>query len=1203
MTRAAALMLALVIVGCPDDTEPAMVDDAADATVVEDSSGGAAGADVLTGPCTGAGNGDPCDDGDPCTLEDQCASGQCVGGTNDPCDAEGGCRTGTCEPGVGCSYSDIADDTVCQTACFTAASCIGGECVANPAKAVSCPAPSAPCVDSLACDTSTGQCTIEILAAPGTACNSDSDVCTAETCDAAGTCGATGAVDDCKTQLQDNPCWTWTCNKTKGCIQTLFVTGASCDDNNPCTLTDLCIETAIGQQACLGTPVALDDANPCTSDACVDGVVTHKPVDGVACAVLGDPCSDVGLCEAGSCVSKAPCECSEDADCPPPANLCGGAMVCDPSKPVPVCVPDVGSAVLCAPTGNPCVVAFCDPGTGECTTGNASEVPCDDGDQCTVGELCDNGVCSGGQEVNCPAGSSCQEALCTPGVGCHLGPSADADGQTCDDGDACTTGDVCNAGLCLPMSTKQCEDSNPCGASECVGGECVQTPLSDGTPCFDGDPCTGDDACFKGQCTGVGFACDDGLACTLEVCSGDQCLNKNVLKQGTCKIDGACHGAGDPSPESFCQVCSPAVDGFKFTQLEDGSPCGVGGACKGGLCLPQLSFLSLSDLSDPHRYLDVSIDPGDPTHIVALTFDGRLASTDDSGETWTWLCTALGAGPAFGFGADYNAKIVTSGSQTWLTVDTRLMQVIPINGASCPLSSFGAIISIEAGYPQEPIALAPSSGLVYAMSNVGALVQATETFSTDLPGFATPVHLAISPTDEDRMLVVWNDGIYRTSTNKLNWNLVVASGVTGDAQVRFDDVHSGFVIATTGRVSTDDGKTWSDDPAWATEMTALIRGGAGYRLATDGLATWVERAADATDALWLSLDNTSAPHATGRDDLDVRDQTITTIVGHRLRISTDGGETHTLVGSGDGPALQIDWVDGEGLVLYAADAAFRVYRSDDGGGSFSHVWDGTPGWRARLLVNPFAPDHALLLDATPSGYSAVRTADGFKSTSAVVTPSDPVDPRAAFSASDPSRVILESAGALWLSTDGGAAFSALTLPQDHLAASVVMQPGAPAVLLYTRRDEPDSLVRLTDGQPLELLDDVAPALGKQNPAGLAVSGGAIWAIGETGTLARSLDGGDSWAAEGTESPGMQHCPERRLRLADDSTIISWCQTQLTGKDVHVTSDGGQTWSAISYKGDSPLAGYGCPVPADPMVTPDLLIRPCEGRSPVTFNLQ
>jgi hypothetical protein len=265
------------------------------------------GVDGEVGDCEALADGAECDDGDSCTEGDECKSGNCVGGASKVCDSEGQCRTGSCDPEEGCVYEDVENETPCLVACFSVSSCIDGECQPDADTAIKCPEAVDSCVAKLQCDPSTGECTVPIYEAENTACNSDENLCTLEVCSAEGECTDTGDLEACASQQAGNPCWTYSCNQKSGCTANAFVENNSCNDGNPCTVNDICTYIDLQKEACLGQPVDVDDGNPCTDDKCVDGVITHTQIDGLACNP-NDDCSEKGICKAGKCIALSSCE-------------------------------------------------------------------------------------------------------------------------------------------------------------------------------------------------------------------------------------------------------------------------------------------------------------------------------------------------------------------------------------------------------------------------------------------------------------------------------------------------------------------------------------------------------------------------------------------------------------------------------------------------------------------------------------------------------------------------------------------------------------------------------------------------------------------------------------------------------------------------------------------------------------------------------
>ena len=244
----------------------------------------------------------------------------------------------------------------------------------------------------------------------------------------------------------------------------------SCNDGNPCT-ADEC-DPVLG---CINTPLTgdpCDDQDPCTTgDRCVDG------------ACLGGD----NIC---ACASDVDCAAFEDGD------LCNGTLVCVDDG----CVLDPETVVEC-PASSMCVEIACDPGIGECVeTALNDGLPCDDGDLCTAGDSCIDGACEGGLFLYCNDGDPCTGDECDPAAGCVSTPLS---GVSCNDGDLCTLTGVCVGGQCVGTDPKDCDDGNECTADICTNGSCGHVRVdeeglkdpgccADDEDCFDGDECTTD---------------------------------------------------------------------------------------------------------------------------------------------------------------------------------------------------------------------------------------------------------------------------------------------------------------------------------------------------------------------------------------------------------------------------------------------------------------------------------------------------------------------------------------------------------------------------------------------------------------------------------------------------------------------------------------------------------------------------------------
>src|SRR5262249_35168445 len=142
-----------------------------------------------------------------------------------------------------------------------------------------------------------------------------------------------------------NPCQNWGfCNPANGvCDYNVKANGTPCNDGNACTEPDSC-----QNGLCVGTNNAVD----------------------------GTPCDEVDFCtlsdsfQGGACVGNNP-------------------LVCVPSD-------------ACHLAG------ACDPATGACSNPVQNDgALCDDGNACTQTDTCQNGVCSGSNDVVCPPPDAC----------------------------------------------------------------------------------------------------------------------------------------------------------------------------------------------------------------------------------------------------------------------------------------------------------------------------------------------------------------------------------------------------------------------------------------------------------------------------------------------------------------------------------------------------------------------------------------------------------------------------------------------------------------------------------------------------------------------------------------------------------------------------------------------------------------------------
>ncbi len=351
----------------------------------------------------------------------------------------------------------------------------------------------------------------------------DKDACTDDKCGGASGCQHLSVGKKCD---DGQFCTGDSCDPKLGCQHTALT--IACDDKDACTGDDVC-----GNNKCAGSKLNCDDNNVCTTDSCDKAT---------GCAHVANTL----VCDDGNA-------CTLD-------DVCAKSVCAGPTK-------------KACDDGNGCTSDGCDMAKG-CTTADADGTACNDGDACTSSDVCSGGKCAG-STVNCDDSKPCTLDSCDKTSGCvHKSD----EGAPCQDGNACTVGDVCKDAACLPGAPTNCDDNNQCTTDTCdkKTGLCSNTNLADLSPCDDGSICTLVDVCTAGQCGGTAMVCDDKNACTEDFCDPKTGCGSKVLTGTACDDKQECTGDG------ICKngLCSSG------TALINGTPCGGGSkACTAGKCL------------------------------------------------------------------------------------------------------------------------------------------------------------------------------------------------------------------------------------------------------------------------------------------------------------------------------------------------------------------------------------------------------------------------------------------------------------------------------------------------------------------------------------------------------------------------------------------------------------------------------------------
>ena len=329
-------------------------------------------------------------------------------------------------------------------------------------------------------------------------------------------------------------------------------TASDCDDGDACNGTESCT----AGRCAPGTAVSCDDFISCTADTCnaSDGACSHTPDDSV--------CSDGLMCDpTDGCIPRPPC--LADADCDDGA-MCNGVETCDPA---------IGCLLGTAPScddGFACTSDSCDAATDACVhTPSASS--CDDGLVCDGVEACDPSA-PGANAAGCVTSAP---PVCNDGIACTVDSCSEAAGgcttslsdSACDDGRFCNGVEHCTATGCAAGTPPSCDDGIGCTTGRCDAPSdvCVQTG-SDAF-CTDSVACNGVERCdASGATSGTGCVagtpvnCNDGVACTVDSCTGSgTCVHVGTDADGDGYIAAGC-GAGNDCNDSAAAVHPGATE-------------------------------------------------------------------------------------------------------------------------------------------------------------------------------------------------------------------------------------------------------------------------------------------------------------------------------------------------------------------------------------------------------------------------------------------------------------------------------------------------------------------------------------------------------------------------------------------------------------------------------------------------------------------
>jgi hypothetical protein len=326
-----------------------------------------------------------------------------------------------------------------------------------------------------------------------------------------------------------------------------------------------------GGTAAQGAPDGRGGQSAGADDACPEGESTCP--DACAGCTIDSECVAAGTTNSeNSCDICDPARSTSDWS-PNDGESCNDGQFCT--------VEDVCDGSTCVGTGRGCDdgiacngVSVCDEDLDQCVPGQGQ---CGDDICDLVLDQCVS-VCDG-----CLIGDQCvpdgQEKPGNPCLVCDVGVAADdysaQVGKLCGQGPAtCSGQDTCDAkGVCQPNDSPMgtacgSSSSSACdGADTCDGsGACSSNVAPNGTNCDDGQYCTQTSECQGGQCVGTSQrSCAPNQQCDEQ---NDACICPG------CTIGQSCIVQGTVNPSNSCQVCTPSSSTTAYSP-NVGATCGA----------------------------------------------------------------------------------------------------------------------------------------------------------------------------------------------------------------------------------------------------------------------------------------------------------------------------------------------------------------------------------------------------------------------------------------------------------------------------------------------------------------------------------------------------------------------------------------------------------------------------------------------------
>ena len=463
----------------------------------------------------------------------------------------------------------------------------------------------------------------------------------------------------------------------------------------------------------------------------------------------------------------------------------------------------------------------------------------------------------------------------------------------------------------------------------------------------------------------------------------------------------------------------------------------------------------------------LAVSPADPSRMVLLRTLQEIRFSSDGGATWSvppgsppgpswWAAVFHPALPdVLHVGAKTGVFRTTDGGETF--------EQTLVVGAS----SLCRELLIDRNNGDRIYASAPYEG-VYATEDGGD----AWTLHPYPAGITYPLSHAIDPRDGRRILLGAN-GAFLSEDRGATWSQVVPAGTYVDS-LAFDPLdperlHAGF--RGEGLATSDDGgTTWTVNPdpgldriggAPATILPSLahpgellVSGFGGFARSLDDGVTFA-RANDGLEehayVASLVVDPFDADHLVAK-------------TGGSAFTSFDAGTTWTEASFGHG-FLGVELVadqatPGRFYVCGSGGLGGRLWRSDDGGLSYSAVWEDPVDYFFHLEPHPFLPGVVF-----GAGRGVQRSDDGGATWTSLGAPESWVWD-VGVSGADPDRIVATAYDETLTSTDGGATWSTTPIAAP-IPRSVETDPADPERAWFAApgygTDPAQGLYRTDDG--------------------------------------------------------------------------------------------------------------------------------------------